>query len=88
MILLWLIVILLGAGVIAAVVARWNTTAARWISLIALGVDFVIGLQLWIRSAGQVSISPSNVWIEQIDWAWIPALWSKSACNRSARMDR
>ena len=48
MILLWLILIPLIAGVLAWVVARWSASAARWIALIAVQIDFVLVLSLWI----------------------------------------
>ncbi|MFB3917127.1 MAG: proton-conducting transporter membrane subunit [Terriglobales bacterium] len=72
MILIWLIAILLIAGVAAWLVARWNTAAARWIALLATAADFIIGLVLWVRYYGQLSLLPHNNWIEQVDWNWIP----------------
>src|SRR5689334_12345265 len=46
MILLWLILIPLVAGIVAWVVARWNTSVCRWIALIAVLADFVLTLSL------------------------------------------
>jgi NADH-quinone oxidoreductase subunit M len=48
MILLWLILIPLIAGVLAWAVARWSASATRWIALIAVLIDFVLALSLWI----------------------------------------
>ena len=42
MILLWLILIPLIAGVLAWAAARWSASAARWIALIAVLIDFVL----------------------------------------------
>jgi len=72
MILAWLIIVLLAAGILAAVAARWNPTLARWISLVATVLDLALIVSLWIRHAGQITLGGSNPWIEQIDWTWIP----------------
>ena len=72
MILAWLLIILLAAGVLAAVAARWSATVARWISLAAAVIDLGLVVSLWIRHAGQITLGGSNPWIEQVDWAWIP----------------
>lgn len=72
MILIWLIAILLVAGLVTWFTARWSTVVTRWIALAATTADFVIGLVLWIRHYNQLSIVPNNSWIEQVDWNWIP----------------
>jgi NADH-quinone oxidoreductase subunit M len=72
MILAWLIIILLAAGVLAASAARWNKALARWISLAATSLDFALLVMLWIRHAGEVTLGGSNAWIEQVNWVWIP----------------
>src|ERR1700685_1520297 len=72
MIVLWLIVILLVAGLLAWAAGRWSTLASRWISLIALSADFVIGLVIWIRSAGRVDLLRQQDWLRELDWNWIP----------------
>ncbi|HVB28371.1 MAG TPA: NADH-quinone oxidoreductase subunit M [Terriglobia bacterium] len=72
MILVWLIVILLVAGVLAGLTGRVSTLWPRWISLIAVSIDFVLGLVLWTEDSSRVQIFPQSKWIEQIDWTWIP----------------
>ena len=42
MILIYLIGILLVAGILAWLTARWSAQLPRWISLIAIGVDLVL----------------------------------------------
>ena len=74
MILLWLIVILLAAGLLAWWTARWSNNLPRWISLIGASVDFVLTLVLWARSGRQMEILPHNVWLRQANWSWIPQL--------------
>ena len=68
MILLWLILIPLIAGVLAWAGARWSASATRWIALIAVLIDFVLALSLWIGNfhAGL------HTWFAQADRAWIP----------------
>jgi NADH-quinone oxidoreductase subunit M len=64
MILLWLIAILIGAGVLASISARWNDTAPRVISVAALVADF--GLCL-----GLLPIGPAR-WSAELSWDWVP----------------
>ena len=42
MILIWLIGILLVAGIFAWFAARWSAQLPRWISLIAIAIDLVL----------------------------------------------
>lgn len=72
MILLCFIAILFVAGILAWLAARWSAAAARWIGLAATAADFIIGLIVWLRHYGELSLLPHNRWIEQLDWNWIP----------------
>jgi NADH-quinone oxidoreductase subunit M len=72
MILVWLIVILLVAGVLAGLAGRVSTLWPRVISLVAVGIDFVISLVLWSQNSGYVKLFPQNDWFKQVDWAWVP----------------
>lgn len=72
MILAWLIIILLAAGVLAAFAARWSRDLARWISLAATALDLALILATWTRHADQITLTGSSAWLEQADWAWIP----------------
>lgn len=72
MILPSVIAILLVAGLIAWLAARWSVAAARWIALAATIADFVIGVVLWLKHYRELSLIPHNSWIEQFDWNWIP----------------
>ncbi len=71
MILAWLIAILLAAGVLAWVAARWSPAAARWIALVACCADLALGLGVWLRHLGYVRLLAPNGWIEQVDVPWI-----------------
>lgn len=68
MTLLWLIVIPIIAGLLAWPSGRH----ARSVSLAAMIVEFFLGLSLWLRNPGAASLGGRNVWLEQLDWNWIP----------------
>ena len=72
MILVWLIVILLVAGILAGVAGRVSTLWPRVISLVAVGIDFVITLALWAENSSRVKLLPQSDWFKQVDWAWVP----------------
>ncbi len=60
MILICLIGILLVAGILAWLTARWSAQLPRWIALIAIGVDLVLAARIW---AGRAS-STTQVWLD------------------------
>jgi NADH-quinone oxidoreductase subunit M len=72
MILVWLIGILLVAGVVAWFSGRWSKLAPRWISLLAVSADFVIGLVLWSRFGGEMHLTSHQNWVAQANWSWVP----------------
>jgi NADH-quinone oxidoreductase subunit M len=74
MILVWLIVILLVAGILAWWTARWSTQLPRWISLVGASIDFILACALWARHPAQIQFLPQNTWFDQVDWIWIPQL--------------
>ncbi|MBV9084449.1 MAG: NADH-quinone oxidoreductase subunit M [Acidobacteriaceae bacterium] len=67
MILLWLILIPLIAGVLALVVSHWRPLWSRCIALIALSVDLVLTAALW-------TTAPHSRWFAELDHPWIPQL--------------
>jgi NADH-quinone oxidoreductase subunit M len=69
MILIWLIGILMVAGILAWLSARWNSQLPRWISIAAIAVDLVLAASIW---AGGTS-SAAKVWIDELDWNWVPS---------------
>ncbi|MGH9738822.1 MAG: complex I subunit 4 family protein [Candidatus Acidiferrales bacterium] len=73
MILIWMIGVLLVAGLLAWVAARWNTLLARWISLVAVTADFALALWVWSRDWRRVSLLPHSTWIEEVNWTWVPS---------------
>lgn len=74
MILVWLIVIPLAAGVLAWIVGRWSGVAARWTSLGATALGFVLSLVLWYQYGREGGLATTGTWLVEVDWSWIPAL--------------
>jgi NADH-quinone oxidoreductase subunit M len=72
MILVWLIVIPLVAGILAWLTARWSTQLPRWISLAAATFDFLLTLVLWIRGGSTAAAGATTVWLAEVDWNWVP----------------
>lgn len=72
MILLWLIVIPLVAGVLAWWTARWSTELPRWISLGAAALDLVLSLAMWISGDRTVAAGVPATWFAEVDWTWVP----------------
>lgn len=69
MILIWLIGILLIAGILAWLAAGWSEQLSRWISLIAIGLDFVLAANIWIGRASR----GTTLWLDELDWNWMPS---------------
>lgn len=72
MILVWFIVILMAGGVMAWAAGRQRAQAARWISLIALSIDLVLVLLLWVRNFHYAGGTKPSSWFAHVDWNWIP----------------
>jgi NADH-quinone oxidoreductase subunit M len=70
MILVSVIGILLIGGVLAWLAGRWSERLARWISLVAIGIDFVLAAIIW---AGKAS-NATGRWLDEVDWTWVPGL--------------
>lgn len=71
MILLWLIIVLVGGGLLAWLAARWHPLLCRCISLAAVVIDLALTLYLMVANFGS-GHAGMNAWFEQVDWSWIP----------------
>lgn len=69
MTLVWLIGILLIGGVVAWIAERWNGQLPRWISLVAIAIDFALAAIIWVDR----SSSPTHLWLDEVDWNWVPS---------------
>lgn len=74
MILFWLILIPLVAGILSWITARSSTTAPRWICLSAIVIDLAIGLSLWFTHPFAIADPARARWSEELVWNWIPQL--------------
>lgn len=70
MILIWLILLLIGSGLLAWLTGRWSDTLPRVISLVATLVQLGIVIVLWLQDA---SGTGGQEWITGYAHAWIPA---------------
>jgi NADH-quinone oxidoreductase subunit M len=72
MILVWLIVLLLGGGLLAWFAERWHPRWCRWVSLAALSIDLMLAVALWAKHGGALDVSAQGPWLAQVDLPWIP----------------
>ncbi|MEJ6979907.1 NADH-quinone oxidoreductase subunit M [Pedobacter sp. P351] len=73
MILAWIIGLLMGGGLLAFMLGRWNKTLPRWISLFTLLAGFLAWVSFWIDNYQTVKISLSNTWIMEYRHDWVPS---------------
>ncbi len=73
MILIWLILIPLMGGLLAWLFSRGNDRLPRWISLIALIIDFILVLLLWMQYPERAGLTNGS-WLVDINLEWIPRL--------------
>ena len=71
MILLWIILILMGGGVLAGIAATWNAVYCRIIALASVVLATILILWIWINH--DVSLQPGSTWITDIKLQWIPS---------------
>ncbi len=72
MILVAWIAILLAAGVLAGLVGDRAPKAARWICLVALGVDLALVVDFWVSGPG-AAVPGADGWMARFLVPWIPA---------------
>lgn len=71
MILLWFILILMAGGLIAWIVAQWSKVLCRWISLLALLINFVIAVIMWLNHSP--AAEGESTWMLDYSLEWIPS---------------
>ncbi|NIQ11933.1 MAG: NADH-quinone oxidoreductase subunit M [candidate division Zixibacteria bacterium] len=74
MILVWLVVIPMIAGLLAWIFGKSSNLFARWISVLGIGIDLVISVVLWIQHFAGVDLSQAESWLVQIKAPWITEL--------------
>ncbi len=73
MILIWLILIPLAAGVIAWLTNRWGERWPRRISLSALAAELLLVLVIW-EEHPKFSLAWGEAWLAEVNAEWIPRL--------------
>lgn len=73
MILVWLIGLLMGGGLLALLLGKWNKTLPRWISLYTLVIGFIALISFWFDNYNTVNIEPSSSWMVDFQQEWIPS---------------
>jgi len=71
MTLLWLIVILLAGGAAAWLLERRSMVLARGACLLALAIDLILVVSLWLSAGGRPEAA-ETAWIAELRWDWIP----------------
>ena len=77
MMLNWLILIPLIGGLFAWLAGLRHPIWSRWLSLIALGIYFVLVLCLWSIGSGRLTLAPGQMWWLQFNQAWIPQIGAR-----------
>lgn len=72
MILIWMIVILMGGGLLAGLSGIRSKILPRWISVLAIGIDLLLVLVFGIQHLHLVEISGDKAWLAEIQISWIP----------------
>ena len=83
MILFWLILIPLAAGILSWITARSSTTAPRWICLSAMIIDLILGVFLWFSHPFAIADPAQARWSEELDLELdSPTRHTLSSCAR------
>lgn len=72
MILIWLILIPVIGGLLSWLFGRRNDKWPRWLSLIAVAIDFVLVTVIWIGFPNNIELSGKGPWIAELQFNWIP----------------
>jgi NADH-quinone oxidoreductase subunit M len=70
MILAWLIILLLGCGLLAWLAGRWNNILPRIISLAGIGIQLLVVVWLWLNHQHG---NTASRWIISYTHSWIPS---------------
>ena len=70
MILAGMISILLIAGLLCWLVAKWNITLVKWIALLATVIDLVLVFNIWLQERAAQS---ADTWLINYQQNWIPS---------------
>ncbi len=74
MILLWLILLPLLAGLGAWALGGRAPRAARWVSLLTCVVEFLLAWAIWRNTPADAPYTGGGAWLIQLTWPWVPQL--------------
>ena len=73
MILFWIVIIPFIGAVLSWFSAAKHPLSARWIAIVALGIDLILALSLAKNMMGPPHPqSTASLWAAEISWDWIP----------------
>ncbi|MDH5248893.1 MAG: proton-conducting transporter membrane subunit, partial [Cyclobacteriaceae bacterium] len=72
MILLWFIIILFVGGILAWIAEYWNASISRWISMLALIINFCLASYL-LAAQNEIAILSESSWLLYYRIPWIPS---------------
>lgn len=72
MILIWLILIPIIGGLLAWLLGKATPVAARWTSLLAMILDLILVVVVWIQHPASMSLTGQGNWLIQFHAHWIP----------------
>ncbi len=72
MILVWMIIVLFVGGLFAWFAEKINRDLSRWISLLAIFLDFVIALFIWKSGGFTLRMGYTTNWLINFNVPWIP----------------
>jgi NADH-quinone oxidoreductase subunit M len=72
MILIWLIVIPMAAGLLGWLLDRWSSRACRWVCLLSMILELLLALFIWWQQSSNLSLTTHGPWLIQVRYSWIP----------------
>jgi len=72
MILIWLILIPIIGGLLAWLLGKANPEISRWISLLAMILDLILVVGIWIQHPASLSLGEQGDWLLQFHAPWVP----------------
>ena len=70
MILAWMIIILMAAGIACWLLHRWNQAIVKWIALAAVSINLVLACMIWSQNQSGLD---RGEWLIQLKQDWIPS---------------
>jgi NADH-quinone oxidoreductase subunit M len=71
MIALWILIITALGGLLAWLVSKWSKSACRFVTLIALIINFIILVVFWVNNYSRFFSESGAGWLTDLEWDWI-----------------